>query len=93
MGVRLALGDTPLGVIRRVLREPALAIATGLTGGAGLASLVASAAAAYVYQIEPYDPRLWTATVVVMLGAAALGAIFPALRAARLDPVAVLKED
>ena len=93
MGVRLALGDVPTGILRRVLVEPIGAVAVGLVAGGSVAALAARAAGSYLYGIEPYDFRLWAATVVVLLGTAAAGAAVPAVKAGRVDPITVLRQD
>ena len=93
IGVRLALGDTPIGVVRRILVEPLGAVITGLAAGAILAALVAGTVRSYLYGIAPYDISVWATTVVVMLGIALAGAIGPAIRAGRIDPLDALRHD
>ena len=77
MGVRLALGDVPPGIVRRVLVEPIGAVGVGLIGAGAVAVLAARAAGSYLYGIEPYDLRLWAATVVALLATAAVAAAVP----------------
>jgi ABC-type lipoprotein release transport system permease subunit len=45
----------------------------------------------YLYEITPYDPRVWTATVVAIVSTAAIGTLIPSLRASRVDPVQALR--
>jgi putative ABC transport system permease protein len=93
MGVRLALGDVPAGIVRRILVEPIRAVAVGLVGGGIVAALAARSAGSYLYGIEPHDVRLWAATTVVLLATAAVGALVPAVKAGRVDPITVLRQD
>ena len=54
---------------------------------------VRSTASAFVFQIQPGNPLvLLTATVLLGITVLVASAV-PALRAARLDPVAVLRKD
>jgi len=93
IAIRMALGSTRAGVVRLVLREGltivALGVVAGFAGAAGLQKVVAS----QIYGVRPLDP-LVIGGVTVLLGAIALAACaLPTRRAARLDPVAVLKEE
>lgn len=93
MGIRLALGDVPAGIVRRVLAEPIGAVAAGLVAGVTIAALAAGAAGSFLYGIEPYDARVWAATIVLLMATAAAAAAVPAIRAGRVDPIAVLRQD
>jgi len=93
IAIRMALGSTRAGVVRLVLKEAlvivALGLAAGLAGAAGLQRAVAS----QIYGVRPLDP-LVIGGVTVLLGAIALSACaLPTRRAARVDPIAVLKEE
>jgi len=93
IAIRMALGSTPAGVVRLVLRQGlvivALGLAVGLAGAAGLQKVIAS----QIYGVRPLDPLVIGGATVVM-GAIALAACaLPTRRAARVDPVAVLKEE
>ena len=93
IAIRMALGSTPAGVVRLVLRQGlgivALGLAAGFAGAAGLQKVIAS----QIYGVRPLDPLVIGGATVV-LGAIALAACaLPTRRAARVDPVAVLKEE
>ena len=93
IAIRVALGSTGAGVVTLVLRQGlvlvAIGLAAGFVGAAGLQKVVAS----QLYGVRPLDP-LVIGAVTVLLGTIALAACaVPAWRAARMDPVAVLKEE
>jgi predicted permease len=93
IAIRMALGSTPAGVVRLVLRQGlvivALGLAGGLAGAAGLQKVIAS----QIYGVRPLDPLVIGGATVVM-GAIALAACaLPTRRAVQVDPVAVLKEE
>ena len=92
IGIRMALGAAPGGVVRMVLRRVALLVGIGvLLGGAG--SLWASRfVKALLYGLQPRDPlTLIVAAVLLSLIGATAGWI-PARRAARIDPARVLRD-
>jgi predicted permease len=93
MGIRLALGEMPSSVVRRVMAEPLVAVVGGLVAGGLVASAMARFVASYLYTVTPYDIRLWGFAALLMLFVAVLGAIIPALRAGRVDPLAVLRSE
>jgi hypothetical protein len=44
-------------------------------------------------EVAPFDPLVFAAVLGVLLGAAGLGCLGPALRATRIDPQAALAAD
>lgn len=93
LGIRMALGSAPGGVLRLVLSRVATLVATGVVTGAlltwGLTRLVAS----LLYGLSPQDPLTFAggATLLILVGVAA--GWIPANRAARIDPATVLREE
>ena len=55
-GVRMAIGASPVDVLRLVLRESIVTTAVGLTIGLGLGILLGWGLSAVIYQISPFDP-------------------------------------
>ena len=91
IGIRVALGERPWRVVGLVLSEVGLVTVLGL--GLGLASgLVASRLIiALLYEVKPSDVWSIAAPLVCLLFASSLAALFPALRAARVDPTTALR--
>jgi predicted permease len=93
IAIRMALGSTPAGVVRLVLRQGLVMVALGLAAGFAGATGLQRAIASQIYGVRPLDPLVIGGATVVM-GAIALAACaLPTRRAARVDPVAVLKEE
>jgi putative ABC transport system permease protein len=92
LGVRMALGADGGRIVAMVLgRSIGLATVGAVLGMAG-ALVVNRSLAGLLYRVRPTDP-VTLGVVALALGAAALiGAAIPARRAARLDPLTVLKE-
>jgi hypothetical protein len=91
MGVRIALGATRSSVVGLFLREQVLAVVLGLLAGGIAATWTVAGMRREVFGITTTDPIVWTATALVILTTASLGAILPALRAAAVDPVTALR--
>lgn len=93
IGVRVALGARPAGVVALVVRQgirPAVAgLAVGLIGALSLSRLLAS----MLYGVGPRDPASLAAVAAVLTTVAALACYLPARRAARVDPLVALRSD
>ena len=92
-GIRMALGSGTGDVRRLVLGEAGRLLAAGLVLGllaaAGLTRLVSSV----LYGVEAYDPLTFLAVPAVLILVGLLAAALPAARAARVDPITVLREE
>ena len=92
-GVRLAVGAAPDTLVRHVLREGAALAAVGVGAGVVLALVATRWIANLLYGVSPTDKIVFT-TLSVLLGAIAVAACWlPARRAARSDPLVVLRAD
>jgi predicted permease len=91
IGIRVALGARPLGVVRLVLSEIGLVtligLVLGLAGGVAAAQFIT----ALLYDVKPSDIWSIAAPLACLLFACSLSALFPALRAARVDPNTALR--
>jgi predicted permease len=93
MGVRMAVGARPGEVVGLVLRHAARVAGWGLVVGIALSLAGGRALAFALVGVNPSDPAV-LAVVTLGVGAAAVAAALePALRAARVDPVAALRAE
>ena len=92
IGIRMALGSSPLGIFDLVLREGLLLVGLGFAlGGIGTALLKRSLES-QLFDVRVTDP-LVLATAAAVLGTVALVACaLPARRAAAIDPAIALSE-
>jgi ABC-type antimicrobial peptide transport system permease subunit len=91
MGLRMALGATGGEVSRLVLSEGLKLAGVGLVLGLALTAVVAKLMASLLYGIGPFDAVTFAAVTGVFLGTAILATLLPAGRAARTDPISVLR--
>lgn len=93
IGVRIALGATPTGVLRLVLAEGARITAAGLGLGVVAAWAATRALRTQLYQVEPTDPITFIAVTVLLSAVAVAACYFPARRATRIDPLVAIKSE
>jgi len=92
LGIRMALGAAPSGVIVLVLRRVALLVGLGMVAGAGVSLWAARFVTALLYGLEPRDPVSLAGAICVLGAIGALAGWLPARRASRIDPAGVLRE-
>ncbi|MEZ5319034.1 MAG: ABC transporter permease [Vicinamibacterales bacterium] len=92
LGVRLALGAKPAGVVRLVLGRVGWLVGAGVVLGGALSLWASGYVGSLLFGLPPRDPATFvTAALVLGIVGAAAGWL-PARRAARLDPARVLRE-
>ena len=93
LGIRVALGADRPRVVQLVLREglalAVVGIVLGLAGAAGAAQLVKG----MLYNVRAIDPVSFAAVPMILVLVAAAAVYLPARRAARVEPMRVLKVD
>jgi putative ABC transport system permease protein len=91
IGVRLALGATPQGVVRMILRQALVLLGLGLAIGLGAAWRFGAGVKAFLFGTEPADPLVFAVTLAGLGAAGVLAAVGPARRASRVDPIVTLR--
>lgn len=92
LGVRRALGAQAGAIVGMVLREGLRLALAGALIGVAVALLVGRGMSALLFGVAPSDPQTILAAVALCLLTAVIGCLRPALRAARIDPMAALRE-
>jgi ABC-type antimicrobial peptide transport system permease subunit len=91
--VRLALGASPAEVARGVLLATLGHAGLGVVVGTVLALAVGRVVEHLLVGVSAHDVRTLAAIAFVMMVAAMAAALFPALKAARIDPASALRTD
>ena len=93
IGIRLALGATRRQIMQLVLKEATMLVLAGLVIGIVSSLLLSHAAASLLFGISPRDPFHLAAAAVALAAAAAIGSMFPARHASRVDPMNALRDE
>jgi predicted permease len=92
IGIRMALGADRGTILRLVLRRGLLLAVVGLVVGIGGALSLTRVLRSLLFDVTPTDPITLAAVAGVIALVAAIACAIPAWRAARVDPLIVLRE-
>jgi len=92
LGIRMALGAGPGGVVRLVLQRVAILVGIGVIAGTIASWLLARFVATLLYGLQPRDPVTLAGAAFVLIAIGALAGWIPARRASHIDPARVLRE-
>lgn len=93
IGVRMALGATPGRIAKMVLSNTARWTGAGAVAGLGGAWMSMGWLTTMLFQVSARDPRVLGAAVALLLTIGLLAAWIPSRRAARVDPMAALRQE
>jgi ABC-type antimicrobial peptide transport system permease subunit len=93
IGIRMALGATRGRVMALAIGQGVRLTAIGVAIGAAAALPAARAVESWLFDTAPSDPAVLAGSALLLGGAAMLASWGPALRAARQDPLVVLRDE
>lgn len=93
IGVRMAFGARPGQVVKTIVRDAAVPIVIGTALGLGGAALVTRVIKSFLFETTPTDTVTFAAVALTLVATGCLAAFVPAMRAARVDPVATLRAE
>jgi putative ABC transport system permease protein len=91
IGVRMALGARRGEIVRMVVRQGMTVALTGIAAGMAAALGLTRLIATLLFDVKPNDPSTFAAVVIALTTTALLASLAPALKAARVDPLAALR--
>jgi putative ABC transport system permease protein len=91
MGIRLALGASPRGLVALVVRHAVTLAAFGVIGGVVVALVLSPLVTSQLYGVNAGDPATVAAVAGLLLAVAFVAAAIPARRVLRADPAATLR--
>jgi predicted permease len=93
IGLRMALGaqagNVVAGVLRAALRLAVIGVVLGVAGAFGVTRFLSS----FLFGVSPMDPTTLAGVAAVLVAVTIAASTLPALRAARVDPMAALRSD
>jgi putative ABC transport system permease protein len=93
IGIRMALGARPADVLSQTLRSAFSMLLVGLGGGLAASFALTRVLKTLLFQVSALDPVALAAACLLMTLVGILAASIPASRAARVDPMAVLRDE
>jgi predicted permease len=93
VGIRVALGACSTDVVRLVIGQGMMLVGVGAAIGLTLGFLASRPLGSLLYGVDVSDPTTYLGVTLVLTGVAFLATLVPALRAARLDPMAALRRE
>jgi putative ABC transport system permease protein len=93
IGIRIALGARQFDVLSRILRNALSMILIGLVLGMLGVFALTRVVKSLLFEVSPLDPRALTVACVATTLIGLLAGFLPAVHAARVDPVATLRDE
>jgi ABC-type antimicrobial peptide transport system permease subunit len=93
LAIRIVLGAMPAGAVGIVVREGALLSAVGVIVGLGAGLAMARWLQSLLYAVSPLDPLTFAGVAVLVSAAALTTSFLSARRAARIEPLELLRSE
>lgn len=93
IGVRIALGARPAGMIWMILSDALRLVGIGVVMGGAMLFAGVRFVRDMLYGVSGFDPMTLIGTVGVLVAVALVAGVFPAMRAASVDPMRALRAE
>jgi predicted permease len=93
IGVRLALGASPKGVLRLIVAQGMLPVAVGVVAGVAAAVGLTRLMASLLFGISATDVATYAGVAAILAAAALVSCYLPARQALKVDVVAALRKE
>ncbi len=93
IGIRMALGARRAQVVRLVFRENSVVAVVGSAAGLIAAVLASRALASFLYSTSSRDPWVMVGAVAAVIVIASAASLIPAVRVARIEPMAAIRHE
>jgi predicted permease len=93
IGLRIALGASPAGVVRTVVSRLVVLMAAGIVAGGAVSFWASRFVGALIFGLQPRDPTTFAGAALTLTAVVILAGWLPARRAAHIDPAVVLRNE
>ena len=93
LALRIAIGASAGNLWSLVLQQALTPVACGVAAGVAAALASGRALASLLFEIQPTDPAVLATVAIVVILAATVACVLPALRATRTDPTLALRAE
>jgi putative ABC transport system permease protein len=93
VGLRLALGAMRMTIVRQFVGQGLKVIAMACAAGVVTALMLTRLLEGMLFGVSPTDPIVMVAVVAIVMGVAIVGSLIPAMRAAMIEPMRVLRDE
>jgi putative ABC transport system permease protein len=93
IGIRMALGARPIGILSLILREGMAVTIFGIAIGVCAATVLTDLLSAYLYGVQRNDPLTFGAVTLLLVCVAIVACALPASRASQIHPVVALRQE
>jgi ABC-type antimicrobial peptide transport system permease subunit len=93
VGLRLALGALRMQIMRQFLGQGMRVSLLGCIAGLGLATAFTRLLARMLFGVSPWDAVTMFGVIALVIGVSTLASLLPAVRAARVEPMRVLRDE
>jgi putative ABC transport system permease protein len=93
IGIHMALGATASVILRRIVGRGLLLTLAGLVVGLGAATITSRWLENFLVGVKALDPLTFAVTSLFLIATATIASLAPAVRAARINPMAILRND
>lgn len=93
IGIHMALGATAGVILRRIVMRGLLLTFAGLVVGLGAATITSRWLENFLVGVKALDPLTFAATSLFLIVIATIASLAPAVRAARINPMAILRNE
>jgi putative ABC transport system permease protein len=93
LGIRMALGATPAGVVALVMKDGVRVLGVGVAVGFVMAVGAGYLVSSLVVGVRPLDPLVFTGATVALVAAVGAASYLPARRATRIDPALAFRSE
>ena len=93
VGLRVALGAQQGNIVAQFVGKALRVVAIACVVGVALSFAFSRALAGMLFGVSPFDAATLAGVIALVTGVAAVAALVPAVRAARVDPMTVLRDE